>query len=368
MQVNVLDVGDGGCSVFRCPFDSCFPSASVVDCGGKKGAGDSLWKHLQVTGGTLERMVVTHFDRDHWFGFRRVADLLDDPVSVELIYPRIPRIDESATHLEAGYLALISTAHGTSGVRALDLVRRWERNGHTLSVKRVARGDNFEMACEDWEVLWPPRVVGPTISNAISNRLRELVEFADELADREYPALKNNLEEAYEVLEGRYPSIEDAQDQYDSSFQSESHNDVIDDAPGSCHALEIRRDPNTDQKVFPDWAVKRARDLAKRLGKLNNYFSLVAHKKVPSANDVLVTGDIEGSALNSLISDGRLRARYDLVLAPHHGTHEIPDGFPESDVCIAQLGGKRHADNWQKKHLPSHGRTCFSTRGSMEFR
>ena len=124
--ITVVDVGDGACTVLRCPmhFMGCSCGVVVVDCGVYKGRPATSMEKLVGTLGDegldrLDTMVVTHFDRDHWEGLRLLASHLRDrphKSEMKLVYPRVP---ERELHPGVLYMALLATWTG-SGVRALD--------------------------------------------------------------------------------------------------------------------------------------------------------------------------------------------------------------------------------------------------------
>ena len=92
MPIDVLDVGDGACSVVRCHYPDC-EALTIVDCGewrtNGRAAAEKLFHH--VTYERIERLVVTHFDADHWWGLDEFARRPGVHFSnLELIYPAVP--------------------------------------------------------------------------------------------------------------------------------------------------------------------------------------------------------------------------------------------------------------------------------------
>jgi hypothetical protein len=66
-----------------------------------------------------------------------------------------------------------------------------------------------------------------------------------------------------------------------------------------------------------------------------------------------------------VVESGVLRRRYDLILAPHHGSHPVPPGFPSSRVCVSQAG-PTHWRAWED-HLGSHEDSgCMTTHGRSD--
>lgn len=318
---------------------------------------------------SVDQLVVTHFDLDHWQGLQDLASTWHShrarpAKTVEIAYPGLP---SSVERLPAGYLALISTASGSTGVRALDLIRTWESVAD-VERKPLRQGDLLVMGCDEWEVLWPPASLPEVLLESIAGALDELWSLAQDLAVDGHSQLLNNLREAYEEYVG-FPSEQSASESSDS-LRSDGDNedsdtdldhDTSDPWAGGDEATPAHDVDFVDQDAFPEHVLPRARQLARRLGGLNNRLSLVVHNPAARYQPMtLILGDLEGSPLRQLTASSLLQERYDLILAPHHGTHAVPAGFPTARVCVAQAG-RRHQKRW-RGHLDSHDDSgCLST-------
>ena len=375
MVLEVLDVGDGACTVVTCGWDDC-RSVSIIDCGERRApAGrpaDVLDWHLGAGLADVERLVVTHFDSDHWHGLRELAPRwsgvhrgLRKPI--QIVYPRLP---EDVAQLPAGVLALISTAKGSSGVRSVDLLRAWN-DVADLSPTPVADGDVFFMGCDDWHVVWPPKRLPEDLQGSISRGLADLNDLAERMGNAGFPMLATNLEVAYGAEGVGFPSEpapdgsleakpDSSADQY---FRVEGILDALTGETADHEHLD-HGNIEIEPEVIPGKFLPEMRSLAKRLGRLNNLLSLAfhnpSHKYQPHT---LVVGDLEGIPLRWLIEARKFDQRYDVVLAPHHGSHVVPQGFPSARVCVAQAGADHHS-NWGR-HRESHDdSSCVTTYGS----
>lgn len=297
-------------------------------------------------------VVVSHFDYDHWGGLIDLAGLVASRGRVEpiqLLYPRLPR---PAQNVPVGALALMSL-HTPGVERPQRVIDAWRAHG-LLEARSMREGDWFEAVGRAWQVHWPPKVVGTDVTRAASAALEDLQALADDLRSQDYPALQESLER----LHG-WPSIPD-DDRPRNPLQGDD--DVFEGvwAPlgGDGDLFEGDGDARplgafvraAAMGTIPDdpEVINTCRSLDRRLQRLNNYFSLV----MDCGPEFAAFGDIEKGALRYLVRSGRLQSRYVALLAPHHGTHPVPAGFPVAEVCLMQDGpahAQRHA-----KHLDTH--------------
>ena len=94
-DITVLDVGDGACSVLR---DEDPVATAVIDCGsnnkGMRTAAAALAATLGAPGlASLDGLVVTHYDHDHWLGLRLLPSLITAgqvPADIPIYMPHVP--------------------------------------------------------------------------------------------------------------------------------------------------------------------------------------------------------------------------------------------------------------------------------------
>lgn len=379
-QLDVLNVGDGACSLLQCEARrqlGCRPT--IIDCGQWGGnqatpaeiVADALGTRL----GNLETMVVTHFDLDHWGGLRSLSDrygrLANAEQEVNIVYPRLPG---PISALPPTTLAFLVTVAGT-GVRATELITAWKRVAevHTLP---VWAGDTFAMACRDWEVIWPPARLPSHVESSIARALDDACELADDLARVGFPQLRENLAVAYDG-DGFHQKLDqavspedfedlpreldldtvDAPHPEDENIRTESF-DILDEPfpplrPAK-HTLE-----NLRLDDVPEALARRFRQIAPRLARANNLLSLAFHNPGDRRyRGLLVVGDLQRRALRAALP--AMRPRYSVILAPHHGTVEVPDGFPSATMCISQAGDV-HYPRWWRHRTSHHHSQCLST-------
>lgn len=347
MRVDVVNVGDGACTVLRGQGETM-----VMDCGSWNAPdGKVPGMLLRATMGTMapipSTVVVTHFDFDHWMGLKAFAD--ESPVgteSVQLIYPRFPSQAKPAQMAFLAYQTLHLTAPERS---ALDLFRAWDSKTASILRTPANAGDTFNAVGTSWNVLWPPRVLPANVSSAFDRIAKE----SEHLA-KEYEPLGRALDWAFE-----------------SQFfmDDERVNDITDDdrfAVGKDLPHHIEYDL-LDEYGAEDFADAPA-DLRKRLRKnraevqnINNELSLVVEE---TKGRLLNLGDVQGWGLNKVIRSDEMRRSYCTILAPHHGT-QVPGvrtslRFPWSVRVIAQ-NGPRHRARLKEQELSAHTGKLLST-------
>jgi hypothetical protein len=376
LVVQVLNVGDGACTIARSDRDD---RLTIIDCGTTTPAisGNPAATVRQALGlnlANLDTMVVTHFDADHWHGFRDLAPMYKEaieraknpPPPPKLIYAGMPRQVRKLVPAIHAFQALGSD----SGVRPLDLREAWSATGVRLKTEVLFRGHTFQASGYFWDVLWPPRHLPDSVSSWIQSALDDVQELAKDMADKGDSSLNENLQEAYEIWSGLEPKQdEDREYREDESPSSEElwdfpaleirQSDLKSRPPGGTPAGPYGRLPERHAKSFQTRFAK----ISKRLAAANNYLSLV----VAQDRRFISFGDIKLNALTALL---RLEAEkndprgnhYCISLAPHHGSHSIParaiDLYPTACLCISQSGHKlfRHASKhfYRTKARPRH--------------
>lgn len=99
--------------------------------------------------------------------------------------------------------------------------------------------------------------------------------------------------------------------------------------------------------------------LVKAARRAQNDLSLVFHD--PERASLLVFGDAPPRIVERL--SGELAARrYQVALAPHHGSHKVPGNTPAAEICVSQQG--RHRGAGWPNHRDSHANNgqCVHTR------
>lgn len=372
-RVTVVDVGDGACTVLRCACtgQGCECGVAVVDCGTWRArpahATDRLVRVLGSDGlRRLDTLVVTHFDADHWEGLRLLADNLRQPrrSTLHLHYPCLP---ESAPNVAGASLAMVAALR-FSGVRPLELATALETVA-TVVLRPMTRGEEFTAAGGGiWKVMWPPEQLPSGLSRRLDRAVRDTERLADLLDTAGYPALRANLEEAYARP---FPGG----DQTRGSGETSDYSNWSANLPAALRQGDWQRSeawlvgPTMGQftngvhgfdevsvDAIPPEYRRSFIKVSRALAAANNDLSLVFHD---TCGSLAVFGDAGRAALKSAIEG--MQERYRVVLAPHHGTYSLPEGFPKAELCVAQAGD-HHVTRWDR-HLTAHGqpRSCVST-------
>jgi hypothetical protein len=360
--ISVLDVGDGACSVVRehGSEDGSNNRTAIIDCGssspGARSAARLLAQHLLPTDWhSLSELVVTHFDADHWEGLLRIVhsappDFSGVLAKLPVYFPAVPfYVDD---RLPGSLMALI-TAAGPFGVQAMDLRAAW-RSLTRLEFRPLAKGDCFRLAGRLHRVVWPPR----DLDNRSTQRLNRLVQRieaeAEHLATEGYPQLQQSLRETYQNGPyNRHPSeltVDDFRDFDEPGLEVEKEDVESQDPP---------REDASNLAIPPDWACRPAfTRLVKAARRAQNDLSLVFHD--PEGASLLVFGDAPRRTVERV--RGELSARrYQVALAPHHGSRKMPGNAPTAETCISQQGQRLHRHWHWHRDSHSNNDNCFNT-------
>lgn len=362
MEVKVVDVGDGACSVYTGE-----NSLMVTDCGeGSSGkAVSSAGKLDRIVGRDSDRIqtiVVTHFDADHWKGLKAYPGVLQKknqwrvlPTHVDFRIPRFPRAASKLPLAQLVLEAAFAKNTGTLGA-ALDLFGAWRSAGVQVTVHPTARADTFVGAGADWTCHWPPRDI-TLLPARTQTAIRKLNDDLDELASQ-----VPEFEEALQIANGIGWVNDDAQSE----------------ANGFTSTLTGRQLLFAINTVQPTVNVG---GIIRKLSTYNNAFSLVHDSVDEMGNGLLVNfGDCEKVGLNSLLGLQyptqllRLATQYEYLIAPHHGTqeprHAWKTHFPRVGRSVVAQNGRNHHHNQKIAFLqslsptPSQVSTILDTYGS----
>ncbi|MDF9277949.1 MBL fold metallo-hydrolase [Arthrobacter sp. EH-1B-1] len=351
MRINVVNVGDGACTVLRHQSETM-----VMDCGSWHSSdGKDPAMLLRATLGAVASMpstvVVTHFDLDHWLGLKAFADASPSGSEhVRLIHPRLPSL---VRPVQASLLAY-QTLHFTAPERSsLDLFQAWESKSAVLSRTSACAGNIFTAVGTRWKVLWPPRELEARVSNAFARVAKE----AEDLA-KEYEPLRRALDWA-----NNSPFFMDDDEEQANDLLDE-FNPVVDEdvaLPGDYDLFDSYAvDGFADA---PDGLRERLQKNRRDVQRINNELSLVVEEV---HGRFLNLGDIQKWGLNELIRRRAMQECYDTILAPHHGTQapgvRTASDFPWSRLVIAQNGAGHHPR--LRKELSAHTHKLISTADS----
>jgi ribonuclease BN (tRNA processing enzyme) len=261
--------------------------------------------------GFVDSFLLTHFHVDHYNGIIDSGNYYSHWYLEKFYHPNMPIFQQRKIFFMC-LLAInkrISNNHPIQ-YSILSLVKKL--NHKPLQFIPVSKGDVISCGTHNYEILWPPKMLKDsetlkTISNAIEdfNEAKKVDKRLTEIYQRVN----------YEYIESDINSIRDLEtmDSY-----PDSNNDN----------LEIIKKANTS-----------LRNAANRLS--------VAFRQ---ADNVLFLGDLEKKEINAVIKDLAKKGNiyYDIVIAPHHGTHWSNSlNSIKSMFCLASSGDdmKKHIKN-----------------------
>jgi hypothetical protein len=361
-MLNALDVGDGACTVLRFRPDA---RSVVIDCGsdslGPDVACDRLLVALGGRASDIDTIIVTHLDADHYLGFVRLAERMNESgerfESLRVIVPAVPSAEYGAR-----LFALVTTL---TGFRSLDLVTALRRvtNG-PVSVKALARGAVFTAADHRFTVHWPPARLTAGVALQVGGAVAQFDDLADELEARGDSRLAENLgharNSAWLALDA------DEHGSPDERLLDSVRHDHWAAEPGGDEFEQHEQDAESrvrggvskiDVPVDLDDLFHKAWNAFRRA---NNNMSLVLEDV--EHRHLVVFGDAERPVLRAIGRAGGLAEFYSVMLAPHHGTHAMPREISvQATHCIAQNGDKRR--HLWKRHCDTHQNTrpCLET-------
>lgn len=355
-EVNVLHVGDGACTVLR-PWAENRPGPVVIlDCGVRRGsprgAAQTLLGWLEGTLSQAQAVVVSHFDWDHWGGLANLATLANHPVdlpAIPLYYPAMPR------QVPAAFMAMMGPLSGTgSAVLDLQLALGKVSANSTLPALRPLnnRSAPVLLAGERFHALWPPSQISPNELRGINTAVTAVTSLADDLAAAGHGELKERLARANRAaleLPGRLDMDSQGKGRLAVASRQGRENDDVPDLNADDWVPDAAR--SMLDTIPTQWHERYKRTLTK-IRAANNNLSLVL---AAESGRLIAFGDIGGVALTTVLRNhsapvhGTLPDRYDVLLAPHHGTHTYPTGMPTANWCVAQ-GGADHYPAWVANH------------------
>jgi hypothetical protein len=357
--ITVLNVGDGACSVVRERFgeDDSRNRTAIIDCGGNSAGEGALTLACNLSHTdwrALSELVVTHFDADHWIGLRRLAQNAPPGSGVwpelPIYFPAVPF--QVNGRLVASVVALI-TATGPFGVQAMDLQAAWSSLG-PIKLVPLAKGDLFQLAGRFHEVVWPPQRLDERATERLNGLVQRIESEADRLANAGYPQLKRSIRETYR--NGPYNWHSGEIIVADMDFWPPELG-----APEEEEPEGLGPDGTPIPAIPREWARRDDfRKLVKAARRAQNDLSLVFHD--PERASLLVFGDAPYRVVDKV--SGELNShRYQVALAPHHGSQMVPGNIPTAEACVSQLG-RRLRQHWHN-HRDSHANNgnCLHTRG-----
>jgi hypothetical protein len=316
-------------------------------------------------------VVVTHLHADHFNGLTHLAQvgLQLAKGTLTLVMARLPRHPEMVAFVTRFY-ALELVLGEVSGIPDLDFANALIALSPT-GFDRLprSRGEQFKAAGQTFDVLWPPRYLGP----GVSKKVFAAVEAFDALAAKD-PGIAASLERVRQEESIMNTLKSDDSDSGalsgDEADANEPSSDEVDTEisegedggaylhagprPGHVHSY----DPRLNAEV---------RDAARAFREAANYMSLVF---ATPGRHLMSWGDAPQSVVKRIAKEESLGGarselgswpRLHVALAPHHGsqglTPRLRDG---TTICVSSHGPRLH-QKWLVHHPGCPADACVST-------
>ncbi len=325
----------------------------VVDCGAKYGGKGSFAssKILPKLGKKHNKLLISHFDEDHYNGVKEMAG----KVIFDKIYLPLYIYDNK----KSGVIETLEVLNDTIKVwcylkligkgRKLDELHKLFCSipllvNSPLDVCCVGKGDGINISGKRFEVLWPKKNMNIRRTQ-YSDELRGLLnEYQGELQSlnslvEEYSSAFSSMYLYYAVLESNQ-GFETLMEQLVKSYTS---------LDTSMLNLEL----GADNK-------KRINSISSTVIRNMNECSVVAHDK----NNLLLLGDISSRIYTKEI-DGQVSAEYKVIKVAHHGTKAYFCGkIPKAKKYLVSNSGDYNIkwgiyDEYEKRY--SDNMNCTNT-------
>lgn len=306
----------------------------------------------ESAGGQLSLML-THFHKDHWSGLHNQPPGHQlPPIKViylpDIFHMRIySRLDVIVRSLLGDFLEAVILQKRPQFTLA-DLLREVLPGLPRDQIRFLSRGDDFWMGGRHYRVLWPR--LNP--EDLIGSRNGPLLEFLERVeaklgTNEAAGGLWETMEAMANVLLRDFAASLDLQITTIIWPEQRSYEEVYLRAQRLAEILaeDVRRDGGEFRQKVRDYAGRLSRDW--------NWVSLVFHEQgaaggMQSGGGVLMTGDVPENTMKRLaggvFGTPSLWDRYDVIKAPHHGTHShFCAVLPKCrHFCISNGSGNRN--------------------------
>lgn len=333
-SIFAADVGDGLCALYQ----TVDGERIVTDCGSyaPRRALCGLRRSIARLG-PPGSIIVSHLHWDHYSGF--VWNRLHPSVTFQvesIYYPRLPQFPDAQEQrlvfyaLMALNARLLGARTGVAEYEFLQTIRAM--NDRDIRFRAVTQGDFLRVGSEEFEILWPPRILPDR--EEVRGRIRRAIDLFSRAVDED-PETK----ELYERV--RDEGMFDTTQFEGEGLQRYREND-------SLHLV----DRQLEERQLPQ-VVREASSAIRRAA---NDFS-IALRNV--GNSFVFMGDLEVENLPDVV--GILERRGSLtphnMITPHHGTHWHDALLKFHSMNSLTSNGPRWAHKWSPMHKKTARRT-----------
>lgn len=290
-----------------------------VDCGSQENVA-LAWCHGPLASGA-RHLMISHLHWDHYNGlpfglFSSTPYFGEKCLDLDHFYypiiPEFPERDEYAVSLLTMDRWIAGRTSGDMNLDLLTIVDRLNRNSDSFQHRPVAQGETIDVGGSVLKVLWPPRRLDDSRTRGRIGKA--LTKFKDALEQN--PDLKFIHERVNESgIVTRYVNAE-------SQEVPEYSNELL---------IEPLPDTLRPRNIAP----ASIRDANRALRQVANSLSIAFQMD----DRLLFMGDLEAQEIKTVIDSIANPRRWNVLIAPHHGTHwEKSLHSVETELSIASVG------------------------------
>jgi beta-lactamase superfamily II metal-dependent hydrolase len=363
MKITMHDVGFGDFFVLNDNNENCF-----IDCGSKriKHVGKIAKNEVEnYTGSNKLCGLLTHFHEDHYSGFKELAksnnkyfdqmmipcivldDIMNSPIQIELATYFYTFLNKNT----------LTWKLADNILNSLNELRKITKNEN---LKYISSGDTFSIGSEQFEVLWPDRVI--SFDENLKRYLFELDKATIE--NQDWTQAKNRIIDSFQNL--RKASIEGMPIRENIVRIGNEQNRLLN---------ELNSFRNSISSEFVDIVMNSSIKYhgTKLYSKNQNSTSIVFHHIQQAqglTSKLLMTGDVEKSTIDEYLAP-KLKQNYKVIKAPHHGTeNHYSSKLPQTDnILISTRPHKRYgkiSKNYRKHANIAAPRYCTNGKNQCE--
>lgn len=302
------DVGSGlNCAIRR---DSSFQF--MIDMGAMDGKMINIGNSKPYVTDTF---MLSHYHLDHYNGIgkHKVKFALKN-----VYLPKMPSICNHSNIENIGYkflTYLLSFAIITKGKSLIEniLFLLYKQGTKNFTVRFVSKGDTIVYGKRKYEIIWPPKQLD---EKDVIKDVRAAIDAYEKLA-QDSPLFKQ-AENVSLKIQYLFGQLADLNNKKVSERRGESSDDTIRDIDSGLlqltlklHELQNEENPLEDKQLIQETNDK--------LKKAANHLSIAFRQE----DNILFLGDLESKELEIICKelDANNQTHYDILVAPHHGTH-----------------------------------------------
>ena len=261
-----------------------------------------------------DTFMLSHYHHDHYNGIgkHKVKFALKN-----VYLPKMPSICNHSNINNIGYkflTYLLSFAIITEGKSLIEniLFLLYKQGTKNFTVRFVSKGDTIVYGKRKYEIVWPPKQLD---EKDVIKDVRAAIDAYEKLA-QESPIFKQaeNVSLKIQYLFGQLADMNNQQ-----VFEKrESPDDTIRDIDSTLLQLTLELHDSSKEENLLD-NKQLIKEINDKLRKAANHLSIAFRQE----DNILFLGDLEPNELKIICEelDANKQTHYDILIAPHHGTH-----------------------------------------------